>query len=123
MKNIDGNRIKSIRSALGLNQDDFGARLGVTNAAISSIESGRRNITEQMIKSICREYDVNYDWLKYGEGEMFENLPETIVDELVLDYELDDLDRELILGYLKLSQSDREVIKNYIKSVLGKLGK
>ena len=116
-------RLKEIRLSLGLSQDVFGARLGVTKTAISSLESGRRNITEQMIKSICREYDVNYDWLKYGEGEMFENLPDTIVDELVLDYELDDLDRELILGYLKLSQSDREVIKNYIKSVLGKLGK
>ena len=113
-------RLKEARISLGLSQEAFGTRLGVTKTAISSLESGRRNITEQMLKAICREYDVNYDWLKNGEGEMFDNLPETIVDELVLDYELDDLDRELILGYLKLGKEERAVIKKYVKNVLGK---
>lgn len=65
------NRIKELRSALKLSQKAFGARLGVTDAAISSIESGRRNVTEQMEVSICREFNVSKDWLRAGEGEMF----------------------------------------------------
>lgn len=112
-------RIKKLRKTLGLSQRDFGERLGVTDSAISIIESGRRNITEQMEKAICREFNVNYDWLKYGEGEMLDALPETLVDELAQEFSLDDLDRRIILGYLQLSESDRAAIKRYIQNVIG----
>lgn len=112
-------RVKSLRKTLGLSQKDFGERLGVTDSAISIIESGRRNITEQMEKAICREFNVNYDWLKDGEGEMFDAVPETLVDELVQEFDLDDLDQRIILGYLQLSESDRGVIKRYIQGLLG----
>lgn len=51
--------------------EKFGQRLGVTKVAISNIEKGHRNVTEQMRKSICREYSVNELWLMSGQGEMF----------------------------------------------------
>lgn len=64
-------RIKAIRKNLGLTMEKFGNRLGVTKVAISNIENGHRNLTEQMTKSICREFNVNEEWLRTGEGEMF----------------------------------------------------
>lgn len=112
-------RIKQIRQSLSLSQEAFGSALGVTKTAICGIESGRRGLTEQMAKSICREFNVNYDWLKDGDGEMFDAVPETLVDELSQEYNLDDLDRRIILGYLRLSESDRETIKRYIQGVIG----
>ena len=51
--------------------ETFGNALGVGKPAISSIETGRNNVTEQMIKSICREFDVSEEWLRNGEGEIF----------------------------------------------------
>lgn len=66
-----GERIKAIRKNLGLTMDKFGEYLGVTKAAISKIEHGDRGVTEQMTKSICREFNVNEEWLRTGEGEMF----------------------------------------------------
>lgn len=111
-------RIKELRKALRLSQKEFGARLGVTDAAISSLESGRRSITEQMEKSICREFNVSYDWLKYGTGDMFDAIPETLVDELAQEFNLDDLDRRIILGYLRLSEGERTVVKRYIQNIL-----
>lgn len=111
-------RVKELRKALGISQKEFGARLGVTDAAISSIESGRRSVTEQMEKSICREFNVSYDWLKYGTGEMFDSVPETLVDELANEFDLDDLDRRIILGYLRLTEFERATIKRYIQNVL-----
>lgn len=68
------NQIKLLRKHLGLTLEEFGKRLGVTRAAISNIENGNRNVTEQMIVSICREFGVNEDWLRNGDGEMFEQL-------------------------------------------------
>ncbi len=49
----------------------FGSKLGVTKVAISNIENGNRNVTDQMRKSICREFNVNESWLREGTGEMF----------------------------------------------------
>lgn len=66
-----GERIKDVRNSLGLTLEKFGEKLGVTKTAISRIEKGERSLTEQMTKSICREFSVDYVWLTTGEGEMF----------------------------------------------------
>lgn len=66
-----GERIREVRNTLGLTLEKFGDRLGVTKVAISNIEKGNRNLTEQMTKAICREFNVDYMWLTTGEGEMF----------------------------------------------------
>ena len=66
-----GERVKEVRKSLGLTLEKFGEKLGVGKTAISNIEKGSRNLTEQMTKSICREYGVDYMWLTSGDGEMF----------------------------------------------------
>jgi transcriptional regulator with XRE-family HTH domain len=66
-----GERINDVRNSLGLTLEKFGEKLGVTKTAISRIEKGERSLTEQMTKSICREFSVDYMWLTTGEGEMF----------------------------------------------------
>ena len=58
-----GERIREVRNTLGLTLEKFGDRLGVTKVAISNIEKGNRNLTEQMTKAICREFNVDYMWL------------------------------------------------------------
>lgn len=64
-------RLKLLRKKLSLSQESFGSRLGVTGTGISKIETGDRNLTEQMFISICREFNVNETWLRTGKGEMF----------------------------------------------------
>lgn len=66
-----GERINMLRKHLDLTLEKFGERLGVTKVAISNIENGNRNVTEQMTKAICREFNVDYIWLTTGDGEMF----------------------------------------------------
>lgn len=72
-------RVKELRKFLGFSGEKFGERLGVTKTAISLIESGKNNITDQMVKSICREFGVSEEWLRTGEGEML--VPVTTDDE------------------------------------------
>ena len=73
-------RIKELRKALGLTLDKFGEQVGVKRSAIGNIENGVRGVTEQMFKSICREFNVNESWLRTGEGEMF--VQRTLDDEI-----------------------------------------
>lgn len=71
-------RIKELRNYLSLTLDAFGNNLGVTRAAISNIERGTRNVTEQMISSILKTswngQRVNEEWLRNGTGDMFTTL-------------------------------------------------
>ena len=110
-------RIRDLRKALALSQDTFGKKLGVTGTAVSRIEKGERSLTEQMALSICREFRVNYHWLTEGEGEMFSGTPESIVDEIVEEYNLDEIDRKIIEKYLSMSAEQRKVIKDYLASI------
>lgn len=117
-----GERVKEIRKELDLTLEKFGEKLGVTKVAISNIEKGNRNLTDQMAISICREYNVNYDYLMYGEGEMFDDLPQTIVDELCAQYDLNDFDKALVEMYVSLPAGSRERIKEYMKQLVKKVG-
>ncbi len=64
-------RIKKIRQHFKLTQESFGEKVGMTRGAISSIEYGTAQPTEIFIKSVCREFHIDYGWLKDGIGEMF----------------------------------------------------
>lgn len=81
-------RIKELRKNLNLTMEKFGIRLGVGKTAISKLENGERNLTELMFKSICREFNVNEEWLRNGKGEMFVSNPGNELDALVKKYNL-----------------------------------
>lgn len=110
-------RIRILRKALGLSQEQFGEKIGITKASISNIEKGNRNMSDQTLKSICREFNVNWAWLTEGLGDMFSGLPETLIDEVAEEYDLDDLDKLLVKRYMQLSKEKRAIIKEYLQSV------
>lgn len=64
-------RIKELRKSLKLTQQAFGDRLGIKQNTVALYEMGRSGVSDGIIKSICREFNVNESWLRTGEGEMF----------------------------------------------------
>lgn len=64
-------RIKELRKTLGLTLDKFGERVGLRKSSLSQIENGVNGVTEQLIKSVCREFNVREEWLRTGEEPMF----------------------------------------------------
>ena len=77
-----GTRIKEIRKGAGLTLEKFGAKIGITAASISTIENGKSNPSVQTVLMICREFNINEDWLRDGTGEPFIQLSreETIAE-------------------------------------------
>lgn len=110
-------RIRELRKALGLSQDAFAKRLGVTGTAVSRYEKGERSLTEQMALSICREFRVNYYWLTEGQGEMFVAMPDSAIDEIVDEYDLDEDDEKMLRKWLELPADHRKIIKDYLRSI------
>lgn len=111
-------RIKELRKFLGLTLEKFGNRLGVTKVTISRLENGINSVTEQMFRSICREFDVSEKWLRTGEGDMF-IIPEDDTAALVSnlleepDDEFYQSILELVRTYEQLSPESRKVIREF----------
>lgn len=110
-----GERIKEIRKTLGLTLEKFGEKLGVTKTAISRIEKGERGLTEQMTKSICREFSVDYIWLTTGEGEMFVDSDDDFIEKIdrIMAGE-SDVRKNAIKALVNASEEDIEALDRLI---------
>lgn len=121
----EGHRVRELRKALSLTLEKFGKPLGVGKTAISKIENGENNLTDQMIISICRGYNVNESWLRTGEGEMFRQPSDEIgyyVEDL-LEYDgkgnpFYDMIIEMMKTYHGLDEKSKEVVRNFFRSAL-----
>lgn len=113
-------RIKKLRKALDLTQREFGERIGIKANTVTMIEKGR-NTSEQTIQAICREFRVNEEWLRTGEGEMFQPEPRDALDELIAQYRLPREFRPLIDKYLKLTPDQQEAVVQYMRKVAAAL--
>lgn len=115
MNNLD-KRIRELRKSLNLTMEQFGEKIGVSKSTISNIENGNRNATEHMVKSICREFNVDYEWLTTGSGEMFVDSDEDFLSRIdaILADENEDR-RNMIKTLLYASDEDIEAVSRLVK--------
>lgn len=108
-------RILLIREKKELSQEEFGERIGVTKSTISLIERKLRNPSERVLRDICREFNVNEEWLRTGEGEMFVSLNRTQqIAQLTADLfkgEKDSFKERLLLALAKLDEDEWKVLE------------
>lgn len=114
-------RVKILRKSLNLTLEKFGARLGVGKNAISRIETGKSNLTDQMFLSICREYNVNPTWLEKGTGPMFlERSEDDEYAEAARKLSSDPLIVSCLVEYAKLRPEEQAIIHKYITNLLSR---
>lgn len=127
-------RIRTLRKTyLKLSQEQFGKKLGVSRAVIKNIELNslaRPEQKEPIYKLICREFDVNEQWLRSGEGEPFasfsdeEELGSYIAD--LIDVNSDVATKTLksaIIAYGRLSEDSKKIVCEYLESLYKILNK
>lgn len=112
-----GERVKQIRKSLNLTLEKFGNALGMKKNSVSQVENGKNNLTEQMAKSICREFNVNEEWLRHGTGEMFLQKSNDELEALAKKYNLSNGACILIDKFVKMKESDREVLLNFFSEL------
>lgn len=110
-------RIKELRKFLNLTMEKFGERLGVKKNSISQIESGNRNLTDQMFLAICREFNVNEEWLRTGAGDMFVEDSDSIIDKILSEMPLDELSQTILRAYIEMDVKKREAFNSSIKEI------
>ena len=97
-------RIKQVRKKLGLNQTQFGERIGIKQTTVAGYETGARVPLDTVITSICREFSVNEVWLRTGEGGE-DNMFTKLSDE-----------DKFIINLAKLSNTENQFIQNAINA-------
>lgn len=113
-------RIKKVRIDSGMNQTEFGSALNLSRVFISLVESGEKNPSSRTINDICNKFHVNENWLRNGEGEMYQDRTE---NEIIADFMMqimesseDDMRRRFINSLSKLEPEQWELIANILDS-------
>lgn len=120
-------RIKALRKALGLTQQELADKIGLKRNSFANYETGRNTPIDAVIVSICREFNVNEEWLRTGNGEMFnqrstdEELAYIVGSAIpaASDYVKNTF---IALGKLskEFSKEDWEVVKKFVDALAGK---
>jgi transcriptional regulator with XRE-family HTH domain len=98
-------RIKQLRSRLGMTQQEFADKLGIKRGTLANYEIGRNEPIDAVISLICREFEVNEVWLRTGEGgdeNMFAKLDE---------------DDRFSINLGKLSTTENQLAKNMLNAI------
>lgn len=113
-------RIKLIRQHYELNQSEFAKRLGVTRSTISQYEAGLSGVSNSTVQSICREFNVNKEWLETGNGDMLnsttdsEELARTVAKILA---DSDDFVIKTFLALGQLSPQQWQLVKDFVDKI------
>ena len=116
-----GERLQKARKALHVTQVEFGESLGITQSAISAVESGKVKLTDRLAQSIQSNYNINVEWLRNGEGEM---LVEPSEDEQLAQFvgevlagRPDDLRRAFLVAMAQLDENGWNSLAGFARTV------
>lgn len=114
-----GDRLKIIRKEANLNQAEFGEKIGVSESAVSNYESGRRPLSDPIIKLVCKTFGYYHDWLVNGTEpkKISVKAKKETLQALKEEFSLDDVDVKIMEIYLTLSPDERSAIRKFIKII------
>ena len=117
-------RLKKLRKTLDMTQQEFADRIGTKRNTIAKYETDTNVPSAAVISLICREFNVNEEWLREGKGEMFIKMPRD--DEIAtfigktLHSEEDSFKKRLISALSALNESDWETLEKLALSLVDK---
>ncbi len=110
-------RIRALRKELGMNQTEFAERIALSQSHLTSVELGKKSVTDRTIKLICVEFGISEDWLRTGKEPMFVEIDEDDKYSKAFSaasIEEDEFAKALLIEYMDLSKEDREIVKQMI---------
>ena len=111
-------RIKEIRSKFNLTQQEFAERLGIKRNTIATYETGKSNPSDSAVVLICKEFNVNENWFRTGEGEMFNPEPTDMLDQLATEYGLSDIASAMVKCFINLKPEIQNEMFSFFNNVV-----
>ena len=112
-----GDRVREVRKKAGLTMKQFAEPLGLSESAISRIESGSANPSDGALRLICAVYGINYDWLLTGSGDMQAVDPDAIIEELAAQKNWDAETVDILKKMFRLPDDKFQLVMKLIESM------
>ena len=109
-------RLKKLRNKLNLTQQEFADKIGSKRNTIAKYETSTNTPSTAVITLICKTFNVNEEWLRTGIGEMFVEEDFFSLDDYAKSNNLTDIEKKLILGFMKLDPKVREAVYSVFKN-------
>lgn len=109
-------RFAELRNYLNLTTRKFGEKINITGGAVTNMEKGKRNITDRVIADVCREFNVNEEWLRNGTEPMFIEPDTFSLDEFLKQKNATDIEIDIIKTYFNMPEDLRNGIVDYFKN-------
>ena len=115
-------RFIELRKACKKNQSDFAKVLGLSRSGVTAIESGARKVTDKHLLMLSNwdEYNVNIDWLRTGEGDMFLPTETNALEILRKEYHLSDLQLSFVANFVRLPEDHKDIVLDFMQSISAK---
>nr|DAK00667.1 MAG TPA: helix-turn-helix domain protein [Caudoviricetes sp.] len=115
-------RIKSLRKSLSMTQEEFSKRIGLSRNFIAQVEIGTKTPSDRTISDICREFNVNEEWLRTGNGKMLKSRTReqeigAFVNE-VMELNDNSFEKKLVSALARLEPKDWECLESIAKKLL-----
>ena len=116
--NILENRIVLLRKTLGYSQEKFAQKLNLSRNFINQIEAGKKNPSDRTILDICREFNVNEEWLRNGTGNKEQSMSrneeiQTFANQVMSDMD-ESIKKRLLIALSKLNEDDWKTIEKIV---------
>ena len=111
-------RIRHIRDYSGLSQAEFSRRINVAQSTLAQFETGAREPKDIHLTAICREFDINMEWLRFGVGEMLSSNSNSTIDQVVAKHHLRPLEKTMLEAFLTLPEAYRNGVLEYVKAIV-----
>lgn len=116
-------RIKHLRKdLLKMTLEQFGSKIGMKKNSISQIENGINSATDQVVRAICREFNVREEWLRSGDGDPFvqtsrDEQIEKMVNEIMRD-KPESFKRRYITALASLDEDGWAALERFVDSII-----
>lgn len=111
-------RIKFLRKEKGLTQKTLASTLGITQSGVSFLEQEGSSVSDQTIKLICTVFGVREEWLRTGEGEMYNQGELFSLDRFVAERGATELELAIVKAYFELDPAIRQAVLEHFRAHL-----
>jgi Predicted transcriptional regulators len=108
-------RVREVRKALGYTQTEFGEKTSIGQGYLTNIETGRREVSDKIVKLICATFNVDYLWLTTGIGTMFHQSSNPVADRIDdLLYGENETAKAVFRAFAYFSDEDWNLVQKFI---------
>nr|DAJ16972.1 MAG TPA: hypothetical protein [Caudovirales sp. ctNII2] len=117
-------RLKYFRKKVKkMTQAEFAEKINLSRSNLGNIETGRISLTDRVISDLCQTFGLSKEWIMSGDGPMYSESDGSIVDQLIIQYNMNDIEARALKFLLNMPEEKRQLVAKAFFAVLDEVKK